>query len=117
MAGSLLLASVSVRVASSASQKATESRTPTSDAADSEIVRSSSSRSSALDRRWLTVASVADALGLHALGLVEAGVAQRDAGLRGQQAQGLLLLRVGQALGQHVVEDADERVAHGDRTP
>ncbi len=56
MAGSLLPDSVSVRDASSASQKATK-RTPTSEAADSEIARSSSSRSSALDSRWLTAAS------------------------------------------------------------
>ncbi len=47
---------VSVRAASSASQNETK-RTPVSCAADSEMVRSSTSSSSALEMRWLTVAS------------------------------------------------------------
>ncbi len=47
---------VRVRVGSSASQKETK-RTPVSCAADSEMLRSNTSSSSALEMRWLTVAS------------------------------------------------------------
>ena len=104
----------SVRAASSASQNEAK-RTPVSCAADSEIVRSSSSRSRAPDMRWLIAGQRADALGLHALGLVEAGVADGDARLGGEQPQRLLLLGVGQALGQDVVEHAHEGVADVDR--
>ena len=47
---------VSVAAGSSASQKETK-RTPVSWAADSEMVRSRTSSSSALEMRWFTVAS------------------------------------------------------------
>jgi hypothetical protein len=55
------------------------------------------------------------ALGLHALRLVQPGVADGHAGLGRQQPQGLLLLGVGQPLGQDVVQHAHECVAHVDR--